>query len=144
MDYCSICTSSHLLQQSAINRIKDPNESPFRARRSQELAVLREREACDPRIVRHDEFRPLRRVMLDPHLPLLEPWADQHERPCRLRHDAEPLGVGDRLNLVQTRTSDPPPSSPTRTLPLVLTADQRDLYAKTARRAPPCRTSDTD
>lgn len=39
--------------------------------------------------------------MLDPDLPLLEPGADQHERPCGLWHDAEPLGVGDRLNLVQ-------------------------------------------
>lgn len=49
----------------------------------------------------HYELGPLRPVMLDPNLTLLEPGAHQDHRTRHMGDLAESLGVGDGLNLVQ-------------------------------------------
>ena len=89
------------MKQCSINGIEDPDQSPLRTRRGEQLAVRGERKACDPRVVRHDKLGPLRRVVLDANLALLQPGADQDQRRGRLRDRAEALRVRDGLYLVE-------------------------------------------
>lgn len=49
----------------------------------------------------HDKFGPLGSIVLHPNLPFLQSWAHQHQRTGHLRHRTEPLGVRNRLNLVE-------------------------------------------
>jgi len=98
--FCSISTSPYFLQEIAFSCVVDSNKCSLGASSCNEPPILRQREARDTGSVCINKLGLPCPIVFHPNLPLLGTGANKHDRPGLLRHSAEALGVGRRLDLV--------------------------------------------
>lgn len=92
---------TNLLEQRTIQSVKNPNQSPLTTCRCQQPPILAKSKAHQPGVMSHHKLSPLRPVMLNPHLPLLQTRTNQHHPTRNMRNLTQSFRITNGFNLMQ-------------------------------------------